>query len=86
MGENYSIIQTMTLSDMVGVFIIFSIAIGAFALMWLDYRRYLDNKDSQEVNARFKVLEFVKKEQIYVFLFLMFLFLIGGEMLLYSKL
>lgn len=83
MGDNYYFMQSMTLSDLVGIFIIFSIAFGVFALMWLDYKRYLE---SQEVNEKFKVLEFVKKEQIYVFLFLMFLFLIGGEMLLYSKL
>lgn len=81
MGDNTSIFQTMTLSDLVGVFIIFSIAFGVFALMWMDYKRYLDDEES----AHFRFLEFVKKEQLYVFLFLMFLFLIGGEMMLYSK-
>ena len=75
------VFQTMTLADIVGVFIIFSIAFGVFALMWMDYKRYLEESSSNH----FRILEFVKKEQVYIFLFLMFLFLIGGEMLLYSK-
>lgn len=75
------VFQTMTLADMVGVFIIFSIAFGVFALMWMDYKRYLEEESS---SSRFRILEFVKKEQLYIFLFLMFVFLIGGEIILYS--
>lgn len=75
------ILQTMTLADIVGVFIIFSIAFGVFALMWMDYKRYLEEESS---SSSFRILEFVKKEQLYIFLFLMFVFLIGGEIILYS--
>lgn len=75
------ILQTMTLADMVGVFIIFSIAFGVFALMWMDYKRYLEEESS---SSSFRFLEFVRKEQLYIFLFLMFVFLIGGEIILYS--
>lgn len=75
------VFQTMTLADMVGVFIIFSIAFGVFALMWMDYKRYLEEDGA---SARFRIVEFIKKEQLYIFLFLMFVFLIGGEIILYS--
>lgn len=75
------ILQTMTLADIVGVFIIFSIAFGVFALMWMDYKRYLEEEGS---SSSFRITEFVKKEQLYIFLFLMFVFLIGGEIILYS--
>ena len=79
MGD-FHVFQTMTLADMVGVFIILSIALGVFALMWMDYKRYLEESES----IHFRILEFVKKEQLFIFLFLMFLFLIGGEVILYS--
>lgn len=40
--ENYSVLQTMTLADIVGVFLILVIALGSFSLMWIDYRVYLE--------------------------------------------
>ena len=75
---NDSILQTMTLADIVGVILIMVIALGAFSLMWIDYRVYMEDH-----NKRFRLFDFIRKEQLYLFLFLMFLFLIGGEMLLY---
>lgn len=38
--ENYSVLQTMTLADIVGVFLILVIALGSFSLMWIDYSVY----------------------------------------------
>lgn len=40
--ENYSVLQTMTLADIVGVFLILVIALGSFSLMWIDYSVYLE--------------------------------------------
>ena len=37
-------------------------------------------------NKQFRLFDFIRKEQLYLFLFLMFIFLIGGEILLYSYL
>lgn len=79
--ENYSVLQTMTLADIVGVFLILVIALGLFSLMWIDYRVYLENH-----NKKLRLFDFIRKEQLYLFLFLMFIFLIGGEILLYSYL
>ncbi len=80
--ENYSVLQTMTLADIVGVFLILVIVLGSFSLMWYrDYSVYLEDH-----NKQFRLFDFIRKEQLYLFLFLMFLFLIGGEILLYSYL
>lgn len=46
--------------------------------MWMDYKKYLEEYD----NKHFHVLDFVLKEQLYIFIFLVFAFLVGGEMLL----
>ena len=75
---NDSILQTMTLADIVGVILIMVIALSAFSLMWIDYRVYMEDH-----NKHFRLFDFIRKEQLYLFLFLMFFFLIGGEMLLY---
>ena len=79
--ENYSVLQAMTLADIVGVFLILVIALGSFSLMWIDYRVYLENH-----KKKLRLFDFIRKEQLYLFLFLMFIFLIGGEILLYSYL
>ena len=79
--ENYSVLQTMMLADIVGVFLILVIALGSFSLMWIDYRVYLENH-----KKKLRLFDFIRKEQLYLFLFLMFIFLIGGEILLYSYL
>ena len=74
----FSLFQSTGLADIVGVCIILSIALGAFSLMWMDYKNYLEEYD----NKHFHVLDFVLKEQLYIFIFLVFAFLVGGEMLL----
>lgn len=51
----------------------------AFVLLWLDYRHYIEKYGKRE----FRFIEFVKNEGLYLFLLLMFVFLIGGEILLY---
>ena len=74
----FSLFQSTGLADIVGVCIILSIALGAFSLMWMDYKNYLEEYD----NKHFHVLDFVLKEQLYIFIFLVFAFLVGAEMLL----
>ncbi len=74
----FSLFQSTGLADIVGLCIILSIALGAFSLMWMDYKKYLEENDSKH----FHVLDFVLKEQLYIFIFLVFAFLVGGEMLL----
>lgn len=68
-------------ADMVGVAILLVLAIGLACVMLFDYRRFL----REHTHHRSGCLDFLKREQLYIFLFLMFLFLIGGEMLLYTK-
>ena len=76
----FSLFQSTGLADIVGVCIILSIALGAFSLMWRDYKNDLEEND----NKYFRVLDFILKEQLYIFIFLVLAFLIGGEMLLYA--
>ena len=86
MGKEFAI-PTFTPADIMGAFIILVLVIGIFVLMWFDYRRYLDEqvtKYRRQPHTGFSLKKFVKREQLYIFLFLMFLFLIGGEMLLYD--
>ncbi len=54
----FSLFQSTGLADIVGVCIILSIALGAFSLMWMDYRNYLEEYD----NKHFHILDFVLKE------------------------
>ena len=74
----FSLLQSTDLAEIVGVCIILSIALGAFSLMWMDYKNYLEENDDKH----FHVLDFVLKEQLYIFIFLVLAFLVGGEMLL----
>ncbi len=74
----FTLFQSTDLADIAGVCIILSIALGAFSLMWKDYKNNLEEDD----NKHFRVLDFVLKEQVYIFIFLVFAFLVGGEMLL----
>ena len=67
--------------DLVGVILILVIAICVSCLMWIDYRKYLD----EHVRKRFRFLDFIKREQLFLFLFLMFFFLIVGQLVLYSN-
>ena len=78
----FSLFQSTGLADIVGVCIILSIALGAFSLMWRDYKNDLEEND----NKYFRVLDFILKEQLYIFIFLVLAFLIGGEMLLHAYL
>ena len=87
MNRDYTI-PIFTPADIVGAFIIIMLVVGIFTLMWIDYKRYLDEqatKYRRKEKVGFKIEEFIKTEQLYIFLFLMFLFLIGGEILLYNK-
>ena len=77
---SFSLFQSTGLADIVGVCIILSIALGAFSLMWRDYKNDLEEND----NKYFRVLDFILKEQLYIFIFLVLAFLIGGEMLLHA--
>ena len=86
--EKDYMIQMFTPADIVGAFIIIMLVVGIFTLMWMDYKRYLDEqatKYRRHKKVGFRIEEFIKTEQLYIFLFLMFLFLIGGEILLYNK-
>ena len=74
----FPLFQSTGLADIVGLCIILSIALGAFSLMWMYYKKYLEEYDSKH----FHVLDFVLKEQLYIFIFLVLAFLVGGEMLL----
>ena len=74
----FSLLQSTDLAEIVGVCIILSIVLGALSLMWRDYKNYLEENDDKH----FHVLDFVLKEQLYIFIFLVLAFLIGGEMLL----
>ena len=76
----FSLLQSTDLADIGGVCIILSIALGAFSLMWRDYKNDLEEND----NKYFRVLDFILKEQLYIFIFLVLAFLIGGEMLLHA--
>ena len=49
----FSLFQSTGLADIVGVCIILSIALGAFSLMWMDYKNYLEEHD----NKHFHVLD-----------------------------
>ena len=74
----FSLLQSIDLAEIVGVCIILSIVLGALSLMWRDYKNYLEENDDKH----FHVLDFVLKEQLYIFIFLVLAFLVGGEMLL----
>ena len=74
----FSLLQSTDLAEIVGVCIILSIVFGALSLMWRDYKNYLEENDDKH----FHVLDFVLKEQLYIFIFLVLAFLVGGEMLL----
>ena len=74
----FSLLQSTNLAEIVGVCIILSIVLGALSLMWRDYKNYLEENDDKH----FHVLDFVLKEQLYIFIFLVLAFLVGGEMLL----
>ena len=74
----FSLLQSTDLAEIVGVCIILSIVLGALSLMWRDYKNYLEENDDKH----FHVLDFVLKEQLYIFIFLVLAFLVGGEMLL----
>ena len=74
----FSLLQSTDLAEIVGVCIILSIVLGALSLMWRDYKNYLEENDDKHFN----VLDFVLKEQLYIFIFLVLAFLVGGEMLL----
>ena len=74
----FSLLQSTDLAEIVGVCIILSIVLGASSLMWRDYKNYLEENDDKH----FHVLDFVLKEQLYIFIFLVLAFLVGGEMLL----
>ena len=74
----FSLLQSTVLAEIVGVCIILSIVLGALSLMWRDYKNYLEENDDKH----FHVLDFVLKEQLYIFIFLVLAFLVGGEMLL----
>ena len=74
----FSLLQSTDLAEIVGVCIILSIVLGALSLMWKDYKNYLEENDDKH----FHVLDFVLKEQLYIFIFLVLAFLVGGEMLL----
>ena len=76
----FSLLQSTDLADIVGVCIILSIVLGALSLMWRDYKNYLEENDDKH----FHVLDFVLKEQLYIFIFLVLAFLVGGEMLLHA--
>lgn len=76
----FSLLQSTDLAEIVGVCIILSIVLGALSLMWRDYKNYLEENDDKH----FHVLDFVLKEQLYIFIFLVLAFLIGGEMLLHA--
>ena len=52
--------------------------IGGFVPHVEDYKNYLEENDDKH----FHVLDFVLKEQLYIFIFLVLAFLVGGEMLL----
>ncbi len=68
-------------ADTIGVVLLLVLALGLALVMYLDYRRYLD----EHSHHRAGFADFLKREQLYICLFLLFLFLIGGEMLLYTK-
>jgi len=80
MRENPFSLSAQT-ADIIGVVILLALAIGLLCVMWCDYRRYLRNYSRH----RSGFFDFLKREQLYIFLFLTFLFLIGGEMLLYNR-
>ena len=49
----FSLFQSTGLADIVGLCIILSIALGAFSLLWMDYKNYLEEYD----NKHFHVLD-----------------------------
>lgn len=72
---------TDTMADVVGVLLIILVAIGVGVMMWVDYRKFLH----EHIHRHFRLSEFIKREHIFIVLFLLFLFLIGGELLLYNS-
>lgn len=76
---DFSLLKPTMLADVVGIILIVVVVIVAFVLLWLDYRHYIEKYGKRE----FRFIEFVKNEGLYLFLLLMFVFLIGGEILLY---
>ena len=80
MSETTFSISTHT-ADIIGIALLVLLFAGLALTMLFDYRRYL--RDHSRHRSGF--LDFLKQEQLYIFLFLMFLFLIGGEMLLYAR-
>ena len=73
----FSLFQSTSLADVVGVCIILSIALGAFSLMWMDCKNHLEKYD----NRHFHILNFVLKKQVYIFIFLVLGFLVGCVLL-----
>lgn len=68
-------------TDLVGVAIIIAIAIGVGLMMWIDYHKFLQ----EHLHHKFSFWEFIKREQIFIVLFLLLLFLMGGEIFLYNN-
>lgn len=69
-------------TNITGMFLIAIIAIGVACLIWNDYKKV----QNEQCHVQFHIGDFLKKERLYIFLFWMFFFLIGGELLLYSSL
>lgn len=65
---------------LIGMLFVAMVVAAAMALMWYEYRSYLH----EHLQKRFSVMEFVIREQLHVQLLILFFFLIGGELLLYS--
>ena len=74
----FSLFHSTDLAEIAGVCIILSIALRFFSLMWRDYKNNLEENG----NKHFHVLDFILKKQLYIFIFLVLAFLVGGEMLL----
>ena len=74
-----SLLKPMTLADVVGVILIVMVVVAVLTMLWIDYRHYIEKYRKR----KFSFIKFIKNEELYLFLLLMFVFLIGGEILLY---
>lgn len=75
----YILLMSLSLADIAALSLIVGMGVGTFCVMWFEYKRYLE----EHIGKRFRLADFIKKEQLYIFLFLVLLFLICGEWLLY---
>lgn len=68
------------MGSLIVVLAVITLPVGMVCVMLNDYKHYRESHWQQ----RFRLVDFIKQEQLYIYLFLLMIFLIIGELLFYS--